>query len=289
MTMQEAVGPLTATRQAPTVILVRVVLLGKGGSGKSTLGGLLGAELSDRGERVVAMDADTVPGLAQVLGIPPTDDWFLAGTAVRDNGGWRLEGSSAEIVERCSRKGPNGVRFLQVGNADATLKDFEFRRKSYLDRWSGTVAFNTVSRTFDDDGGWVIVDLQGGTLQVAGGMAGTTGVAVIVVEPFAKSVLTARRFVGMGQWPAGMRLVGVANKVASTQDEAYVQAELARLGIPLWATVPLDPAVRQAERNAQPLVTLDRGTPARLAVARLADRLADAARAGDPVPTTSSS
>jgi len=127
---------------------VRVVLLGKGGSGKSTLGGLLSAELSSRGERVVAMNADSVPGIDQVLGMVPTDDWFLAGMATRDNGGWKLEGTPAEIVDRCAREGPGGVRFLQVGNADATVKDFEFRRESFLDRWSGTVAFSTVSRSY---------------------------------------------------------------------------------------------------------------------------------------------
>lgn len=267
---------------------MRVVLLGKGGSGKSTLAGLLSAELTGRGERVVAMDADSVPGLAQVLGMPPTDDWFLAGTATRDNGGWRLEGSPTEIVDQRARVGPGGVRFLQIGNADATVKDFEFRRESFLDRWSGTVAFNTVSRTYDDEGGWVIVDLQGGTLQVASGMAGSRGIAVLVVEPFAKSVLTARRFVEMGHWPPGMRLVAVANKIESADDEAYVTGELERLGVPPWATVPLDPAVRQAERDAQPLIGLDPGTPARRAVAALADRLHEAARAHEALPTTSS-
>ena len=279
--------PLTAPDVTHTVHQVRVVLVGKGGSGKSSLAGLLSAELSDRGERVVAMDADTVPGLAQVLGMAPTDDWFLAGAATRDNGGWRLEGTPAEIVDRCAQTSPGGVRFLQIGNADATVKDFEFRRESFLDRWSGTVAFNTVSRQFDDEGGWVIVDLQGGTLQVAGGMVGTTGIAVVVVEPFAKSVLTARRFVGMGDWPSGMRLVGVANKIESPDDEAYVRTALEGLGVPLWATVPLDPALRQAERNNQPLVTIDRATPSRQAVAGLADRLQHAAvpvEVGGPQP-----
>ena len=262
---------------------VRVVLLGKGGSGKSTLGGLLGAEFAGRGERVVAMDADTVPGLAQVLGMPAGDDWYLAHMATREHGGWKLEGTPAEVVDRCSRDAPGGVRFLQLGNADAQIKDFEFRREGFLDRWSGMMAFNTVVRSFDDEGGWVVIDLPGGTLQVASGMVGTTGVAVMVIEPFAKSVLTARRFAGMGEWPAGLRLVGVANKVESAEDEDYVASALTDLGIPVWGTIPLDPAVKLAERNGQPLVTLDPTTPARRAVAALADRLAGAAA----VPTTS--
>jgi CO dehydrogenase maturation factor len=268
------------------VPVVRVVLLGKGGSGKSTLAGLVCASLSERGERVVALDADSVPGLAQVLGMAPSDDWFLAGMAVRQAGGWKLENSPAETVRRCSRTGPGGVRFLQVGNADATMK--EFTRERCPEQWSGTIAFNTVVRSFDDEGGWVIVDLHGGTLQVASGMAGTAGIAMVVVEPFAKSVLTARRFVGMGEWPPDLRLVGVANKVASPDDVSYIESELAGIGVPLWASIPLDPAIASAERKGQPLVSLQPGTPARRAVAALVERLGRAAATSEGTPAVAS-
>jgi CO dehydrogenase maturation factor len=258
---------------------VRVVFLGKGGSGKSTLAGLVCVELAAGGDRVVAISADTVPGLAPVLGVAATDDWSLAGMAVRENGGWRLDGSPAEIVERCSIEGPAGIRYLQMGNVDAGLKEFEMRRERNMQRWAGQVAFNTVSRVFDDEGGWAVVDLQGGTLQVAGGLVGTSGTAVLVVEPFAKSVLTARRFVEMGRWPKGIRLVGVASKVASAGDEAYVADALHGLGVPLWAVVPHDPAVAQAERQRRPLVTVPEGAPARQGARALAHRLREAAMA----------
>ncbi|HET7489604.1 MAG TPA: DUF87 domain-containing protein [Acidimicrobiales bacterium] len=252
---------------------MRVALLGKGGSGKSTLAGLLCAELAARGGRVVAFDADTVPGLGSVLGMPVTDDWFLAGAAVREGAGWRLEGSPAEIVDRLARPAPGGVRFVQLGNADAGLREFELFRQRFPEKWSATMAFNTVSRVFDEPGGWAVVDLQGGTVNVAAGMAGATGVALVVVEPFAKSLLTARRFAEMAGWPPGLRLAGVASKVTSPADEAYVGQELERLGLPLWASIPVDPAVRRAERAGNPLVGLDPDSPVRRAVAALADRL----------------
>lgn len=268
---------LSAVRVAVTVPLVRVVLLGKGGSGKSTLAGLLATALSDQGDRVVALDADSVPGLAQVLGMAPSDDYFLAGMAVREHGGWQLTASPEETVARCARDAPGGVRFLQWGNADAAMKDFEISRRDFPDRWSGQVAFNTIARSYDDEGGWVVVDLHGGTLQVASGLAGQTGVALVVVEPFTKSVLTTRRFVGMGEWPAALRLVAVGNKVASSEDQAYLEGELAELGVPLWASVPDDPAIARAEREGRPLVTLAPATPARRAVGSLVDRLRQAA------------
>lgn len=168
------------------------------------------------------------------------------------------------------------MRFVQVGNVDSRLKEHEMRREQHLDRWSGTVAFNTVSRVFDEPGGWTIVDLQGGTLQVAGGMVGTNGIAVLVVEPFAKSVLTARRFAEMGRWPEGIRLVGVANKVSSADDEAYVEAALADLGVPLWVSVPTDPVIARAERDRRPIVSVAEVAGAKRAVSRLADLLTEA-------------
>lgn len=246
--------------------------MGKGGSGKSTLAGLLSAVLAEGGEPVVALDADPVPGLAQVLGIPPTDDWFLAGMASRaEGGGWQLEGTVAETVDRGARPGPAGVRFLQLGNIGSDLTEMT------AEQMSAFIAFATVVKSFDDQHGWVLVDLYGGTLQVAAGMVGTTGVALVVVEPFAKSLLTARRLVGMGEWPAGLRLVGVANKVASPEDESYVETELSSLGVPLWASIPHDPAIAEAERRNQPLYGLDRESSAMRAVGALAQRLRDAA------------
>lgn len=281
---------------------MRVVLLGKGGSGKSSLAGLLCAALARRGEQVLAIDGDTVPGLAQVLGMTPTDTWHLAGTAARHEGGWQLEASPAEIVERCAETAADGVRFLQLGNADADFRQYETSRFERTDLWSAMVAFSTIARSYDQQGGWVVVDLQGGTLQVASGLAGTKGVALAVVEPFAKSVLTARRYVEMGAWPPGLQLAGVANKITGPEDEEYLATELERLGLPLWASIPADPAVQQAERAGQPLASLPEDAPAPRAVAALLDRLRDAApadaaptaagaaaRAGAAAPATSSS
>ncbi|HET9443359.1 MAG TPA: cellulose synthase operon protein YhjQ/BcsQ [Acidimicrobiales bacterium] len=262
---------------------MRVVFLGKGGSGKSTLAGMLCIELRNRGQQVVAIDADTVPGLAQVLEVDTGDRWDLAGAAVRRNGGWLLDGTATEVVDRHAREVASGLRFVQSGKVDGSWGDIEMFWQSHLEEWSANVALNTVSRQYDDDDGWAVVDLQGGTLQVAGGMAGTSGVAVLVVEPFAKSVLTARRFVEMGRWPAGLRLVGVANKVTSDDDENFVAEALAGLGVPHWVTVPADPAVRAAERAGRPLARLEEHTPARLAVAKLADRLWEAAREALPM------
>ena len=48
---------------------LRVALVGKGGAGKSVIAGTLARILARRGHRVLALDVDTLPGLALSLGL----------------------------------------------------------------------------------------------------------------------------------------------------------------------------------------------------------------------------
>ncbi len=50
----------------------KIAIAGKGGSGKTTIAGLLARSFAVRGRQVWAIDADTNPNLASVLGIPAT-------------------------------------------------------------------------------------------------------------------------------------------------------------------------------------------------------------------------
>ncbi len=48
---------------------IRIAIAGKGGSGKTTISGILARLLARAGRSVVAVDADTNPNLASTLGI----------------------------------------------------------------------------------------------------------------------------------------------------------------------------------------------------------------------------
>jgi CO dehydrogenase maturation factor len=49
---------------------MKIALAGKGGSGKTTLAGLLARDVARRGHPVWAIDADTNPNLGLTLGLP---------------------------------------------------------------------------------------------------------------------------------------------------------------------------------------------------------------------------
>ena len=50
---------------------MRIAIAGKGGTGKTTIAGTLARTLARTGREVLAIDADTNPNLASVLGISP--------------------------------------------------------------------------------------------------------------------------------------------------------------------------------------------------------------------------
>ena len=49
---------------------MKIAVGGKGGSGKTTIAGTLARVLAARGQRVVALDDDSNPNLAQTIGLP---------------------------------------------------------------------------------------------------------------------------------------------------------------------------------------------------------------------------
>ncbi|MDQ6634180.1 MAG: AAA family ATPase [Gemmatimonadota bacterium] len=49
---------------------MRIAIAGKGGTGKTTIAGTVARALARTGREVLAIDADTNPNLASVLGIP---------------------------------------------------------------------------------------------------------------------------------------------------------------------------------------------------------------------------
>ena len=108
----------------------RLVVVGKGGVGKSTVTALLARLSARRGLRVVAVDADEQQNLAATLGIGWEEaagivpvaadaDYVEEKTGARPGEGagamLRLNPDTADTVERRAVLGPDGVRLLVMG------------------------------------------------------------------------------------------------------------------------------------------------------------------------------
>lgn len=246
---------------------MRIAFVGKGGSGKSAIVGTLARILAARGEPPLVLDSDPMPGLALSLGMEVTDAGIpdeAVEEGPEDSPRFVLRRPWLQTVERHAMVGPDGVRLIQLGklrgHSSALMRSqFAFR--------------GIVAGLSDPDGElpWhVIGDLPGGTRQPFFGWGSYADTVLVVVEPSAKSVLSARRLARLGHDEDAPRVVGIANKVRE-DDDADRLAD--RVGLEIIATVPWDEALAQAERLGRAPIDHDRGSPAVRAVTELADLL----------------
>lgn len=108
---------------------MRVAIAGKGGSGKTTISGTMARLLGRRGRPVLAVDGDTSPNLAQVLGLAPDAAAEIAALPTdllvrREDPGCpskvvvELAHPVGEVLERYGGAAPDGVRLLIMGRID---------------------------------------------------------------------------------------------------------------------------------------------------------------------------
>ncbi len=227
---------------ADSAVMIRVAFVGKGGAGKSTIAGTFARLLARRGEPVLALDSDPMPGMPYSLGVavddhPIPEDVVVAGGEGRPRWVLRPGLDAAAMVKRYAAQCPDGVRYLQFGNLWGPV----VRLQQAQFAWSQVVA------ELDAEQWHLIGDLPGGTRQAMFGWAKYADTVCLVVEPTVKSLHTAARLVTLTQAKWGpSRLVVIVNKA---QDSADVNRVAERLAVTPTAVVPQDPAVIQADRR----------------------------------------
>lgn len=243
---------------------MRVAFIGKGGSGKSSIAGTLARLLARKGNRVLAADVDTLPGLSYSIGLGQVLDAGLPAELAerREKAGWvmREPVSAEELVERHAVRAPDGVLFLQLGKLPGNVRP------------GSTVAFRHVLDGFRKPGWSMVGDLAAGTRQSSGGWAGFAEVVAVVVEPSRASLTAARRlraFVGEHA------KVGVVINKAGRGDPFTGQQISQELQLPFWGEVPYDEQVAAADRRGIAPIDAAPTSEAVAAVERLLLRLGE--------------
>lgn len=245
---------------------MRVAFVGKGGAGKSSIAGTFARLLAATGRPVLAIDSDPMPGLAFSLGVASTDAGIPdeAVEVVQGEGRPRLrlrEGlTAAEVVDRYSTRGPDGVRFLQLGKARGP-------------RWDNSrqhAAFQQVVDGLPGQGWSLVGDLPGGTRQPFQTWGRYARTVVAVVEPTPASELTGRRLARLAQLATRPRVVVVASKVREPGDAERVSRHT---GLRLIGAIPRDPALEAADRTGLAILDCDPDGPYVAAVESLVTAL----------------
>jgi len=123
---------------------------------------------------------------------------------------------------------------------------------------------------FDGDQRVVVADMEAGAGTLTRLPGGSLDVALLVVEPSAKSIDVARRASAIiAARQIGLTMV-VANRVRDAADADLIRASFPGLEV---AVVPEDPSVSQSDREASSPMDAAPDGPAVRAVAQLAARL----------------
>ncbi len=123
-------------------------------------------------------------------------------------------------------------------------------------------------------GAVVVADMQAGLehLSWAGGTLRSVDLLLVVVEPTAKTLLTADRAHRLAL-DLGIHEVAFVGNRSSEADRPRLEAFAAQRGAQLMAVIPDDDAVRQADRVGRCVLDTAPGAPSVRAIEGLAERL----------------
>ena len=238
----------------------KILISGRGGSGKSTLVTLLAQRLEEQGKEVLVVDSDESNlGLGAMLGIEPPEKTlmdYLGGKPVV------MEKLMTMIKDERNEQ-------LKLFTQNANLKDLSLE----FVHWNGSGAFmqigkiehtsegcacpmGAVARDFlnhltVNDGQWVLVDTEAGVEHFGRGIVEGVDAVLMVVDPSNDAVLLAEKAAKL-TGEAGKNFGVVLNKV-DKKTKTILKEKLSAKGVITKAFLPYSPTIAQENLQGQSL------------------------------------
>jgi CO dehydrogenase maturation factor len=260
---------------------VKIAIVGKGGSGKTTLAATLSRLLARRGFSVLAIDDDPNPNLGMALGV--------AGAALAAqhslprsilveradaSGETQIVGLAApieEITAEHSVPAPDGVTLLMN-------VQIEHGGGGCLCGEHITVR-DMLGHMVEQEGQFTILDMEASVEHMGRGTPRYADVLLIVTEPYYRSLETTGRLAPLARDIEVKQMYVVANKVRGPRDEEAIRRYCAERGLDVLAALPFDEEVVVAEHSGTPILDVDPASAYVRVVEQLLDRLTSASYA----------
>ena len=234
----------------------KIAITGKGGVGKTTLASLLAYVYAEKGAKVMAIDVDPSPCLADALGFPAELTESLVPIAEMDEliyertgakpgttgGYFKLNPRVDDLPDRFSIL-HRGIRLLELGAVELGGSGCICPESAMLKTLVTHLIF------YRDD--LLIMDMYAGVEHLGRATAGMVDAMIIVAEPGKRSLGTARQIAKLARDIGIKRLYLVGNKMRDEADLAFLQENSP--GIPVLGALPASPAAVEADVKGVPV------------------------------------
>lgn len=254
---------------------MKIATVGKGGSGKTTIAGVLARIFAGRDQHILAIDGDPNPNLALTLGMSRDDAdriTYIPSDLMKRVG--EQDGVTIlkptlpdeEIMARYGHKAAENVDLIVMGKPAHGTAGTGCMCASHR-------AVRGLIAELTNIGKHTITDMEAGLEHLKRGTARNVDLMLIVAEPYYRSLEAAMRTHELSEELAIPFIRVVANKVRNDEDRQAIESFCAQHGMTVIGTVPQDEALIEAERQAKSPYDFAPGSVAVAAIRAIADRI----------------
>ena len=234
----------------------KIAVTGKGGVGKTTLAGLLAYAYVEKGAKVMAIDVDPSPCLADALGFPEEltrdlvpiaemDELIYERTGAKPGttgGYFKLNPKVDDLPDRFSVS-HRGIRLLELGAVELGGSGCICPESAMLKTLVSHLIF------YRDD--FLIMDMYAGVEHLGRATAGMVDAMLVVAEPGKRSLGTAAQIAKLAQDIGIKNLYLVGNKMRNEADVEFLRNNSP--GLPVLGSLPATMDVVDADLKGEPV------------------------------------
>lgn len=226
---------------------MKIIVIGKGGVGKTTIAACLARLIGRSGYSVIAVDADPSLNLARALGVDPLassskpvlfDEELVKERTLLPGGAYRLNPRVDDVLEKYGVKAPDNVTLIKLGyvkkgGTRCLCPEYAFLRA-------------LLSHLILGRRDIVIVDMVAGLEPMSRGVARGVDLLMCITEPTVKSIDVTREIYRLSRDLGVRNFVVVGNKVTSDEDRVFIEKSLG--GVEVLGHIPYDESVIKADK-----------------------------------------